>query len=426
MHYREALTSSETDAAAKARAYVQRRGLSVETLRRYGCGYAPPGEWLQDTGPNGEKHRAPAGRIVTPHTVPTGNPESGDSERPVELVNLYGREASGDAPRWRKHRHLSGPKGLFNARAIIDGDGPLVVCESSLDALSFIEAGHARTVAVHGKSGLPWTALRGRVETIVIALDEDATEEAKELADGATLRGGYETHTLHDEDAYSGHGDPNAALQAGALDLTYIRELVGNSENDPMRSGDDFENDPMNAPAEGPESSVDAPVGEATPTSTHPESADGAARGTVAGEGCADDLIPYWHGAAVGYLGRWIWTRPRAPIGRVDDTLHADRELHTWIAGELQRGPEAARNAKRLESVLWKLYVAFSEHGPGGPPPPGTPVRAPFRHHESEGVVRESYFDPRRRTYRVAVQPRGGMPMDTRYFDRSELETSQT
>jgi hypothetical protein len=374
VRYREALKSSEP-----ARTYVRARGLSVDTLYEYGCGYAAPGEWLEDDTP----------RIVTPHTTPDGR-----------LVNLYGREVASDAPQWRKHRHLPGRKALFNGPAISDGSGPLVICESSLDALSIIEAGHPRAVAVHGKTGLPWDALRGNVETIVFALDGDATADAEGAAREAVLRG-YEAFVF---ESYGDANDPNEALQAGTLDVAPIRELGGDFENNPMQQGGNAETNPMHEAGGGPETAADGDASGASP----------------------DDLPAYWNGRAIGHLGRWIWTRRRVPIGRVDDTLHADRELHAWIADELQRGPEKARDPERLETVLWKLYVAFSEHGPGAPPTAGTPVQAPFDRHGSEGAVRESYFDPRRRTYRVAVQPRDGMPMDTRYFDRSELETSQT
>lgn len=393
VRYRAALMESD-----RARAYVQSRGLSVDTLHRYGCGYAAPGEWLQDTGPNGSKHRAPAGRIVTPHTTPDGR-----------LVNLYGREASSDAPRWRKHRHLDGPKGVFNAGAIPDGSGPLVVCESSLDALSFIEAGHARTVAVHGKTGLPWKALRGNVGAVVIALDEDAETEAVDTAREAVLRG-YEAH-LMPPDAYGGHGDPNAALQEGALDVSYVKGLTGGAsqseggahakENTPPEDAaetplKDGGEDSGSVPKLPPEARIRA---RERPEEWHPSA--------------PEDLIPYWGGNDIGVLGEWLWTHPE-PIP--DGPLHCERGFHVdfvlkkWIVQTLEDGPDRTeeKNVKRLRRVLLRLYAAFSEEGHGPPPKPGTPVEAPLKGRwGTTGTVRESYFDERRLCFRVAVQADG-------------------
>lgn len=315
--YREALKRSE-----KARAYVEGRGLSVETLHRYGCGFAPAGEWIgSDNAP----------RLVTPHTTAPG--DDGRSR----LVNLSGRFL-GECEPGKRHRHIGGnPTALFNASAIVEGSGPLVICEGPLDALSFIEAGHSRAVALHNTAGVPWTALRGNAETLVFAFDADdtGTEDAIERAREAVLRG-YEAHVLPDgEGTYGGHSDPNEALQTGELSLDYLQEMGGKTAD----SGD-YKNNPMK---------------------------DGENAVTAA------DLVPYWNGADIGRLGRWLWERKGVPEGDVGAGLYADRGLHKWIAETLQAGPHGTtkQDQIRLRWVLWRLYAA---HGPEDVPPRQIPV----------------------------------------------------
>ena len=73
--------------------------------------------------------------MVFPHTTPDGR-----------LVNLYGR-AVGTAeqvPKAKRHDHLPGAKGYFNAAALQAGAGPLWVCEGAFDALALLAAGVSR------------------------------------------------------------------------------------------------------------------------------------------------------------------------------------------------------------------------------------------------------------------------------------------
>jgi len=426
--YRAALSESDTPAAKAARAYVEGRGLSVELLHGYGCGYAEPGAWPQD---GSRHHRAPQGRIVTPHTSPAG-----------QLVNLYGR-AVGTVERRLKHRHLPGGKALFNARAIPEGVGPLVVCEASLDALSFIRAGHARTVAVHGKDGLPWEALRGVVEVVVFALDEDAREQAKEQAREAVLRG-YVAHVLPLE-AYGGHKDPNQALQDGALSIDYLRALQPTSEDATAEQA------PGDSPTEDPEAKAPAPE---TGRATRSHQAGATARGDTAAHttgqrdpvtwariqtrenpdqwtiGTPDDLPAYWGHSDTGYLAMWLWTYQAIPPGPVhcERRLHVDRELLTWIRDTVEHGPDTCDpdTRDRLDAVLWRLWAAYSDERDGPPPAPGTACTAPFPSPLApEGAVLGSYFCLDRKAYRVAVAPDSGLPDDAQYFDLGQLSVAK-
>jgi DNA primase len=82
--------------------------------------------------------------MAFPHTTPDGR-----------LVNLYGR-AVGTAeqvPKAKRHDHLPGVKGYFNAPALQAGAGPLWVCEGPFDALALLAAGVSRVVAIFGVQG---------------------------------------------------------------------------------------------------------------------------------------------------------------------------------------------------------------------------------------------------------------------------------
>jgi len=354
VRYRKALKSSE-----KARAYVEGRGLSVEALLAYGCGFAPAGEWIgSDNAP----------RLVTPHTTAL-EANSPDGGRPREsqipkLVNLSGRYL-GKCPAGKRHRHIGGnPTALFNASAIAEGSGPLVICEGPMDALSFIEVGHERTIATHGKKGPPWKALSDNVSTVAFAFDrddEDAKEKAVEYALDAK-RLNYEAHVLHDEPTYARHGDPNEALQAGELTLDYLREEVAAGTNG-------SENNPCSPAAEAPEKPPDErdPEADQSPT-TEPTAEDGANEGHTAA-----DLVPYWNGGDIGHLGRWLWERGGVPDGDVGAGLYADRALHKWVAEKLQAGPDGTskQDRIRLRWVLWRLYAA---HGPEEVPARQIPI----------------------------------------------------
>jgi hypothetical protein len=363
LDYRKCLRESD-----RARAYIEGRGLPVETLHRSGCGYAAPGEWIgNDDAP----------RLVTPHTTASGG----------RLVNLSGRYL-GDCDSDQRHRHIGGnPTALFNASAIAEGSGPLVLCEGPLDALSFIEAGWKRTMALHNTGGVPWGALRGAVETLVFAFDRDetGTEDAVERCREALLRG-YRAHTLHDEPAYAGHGDPNEALQAGELGLDYLKEIEAEPEE-----------------AAVPGSAVTAGDSRGLEVGQSPGSEQCGAGAEGDGYEPAD-LMDYWHGDDIGYLGQWLWERKGVPDGDVGGGVYADRELHKWVKETLEAGPHGTTEGerKRLRWVLWRLYAA---RGPEEVPEVQIPDPP-----ESEGAAPETanLWDERSRDpYRSGRLPSG-------------------
>ena len=186
---------------SRGAAYLQQRSIPLALAQQLGVGYAAPGRWL---------HAARdwrGGRVVFPHTASDGR-----------LVNIYGR-AVGTAeqvPKAKRHDHLPGAKGFFNAAALQAGAGPLWICEGAFDALALLAAGVPRVVAIFGVQGWRWEWVR-EVRELVFALDADAAgqQQWRQLARQAALRGkrvaGLEPA------AYEGHKDVSEAWATGVL-----------------------------------------------------------------------------------------------------------------------------------------------------------------------------------------------------------------
>ncbi|HLQ33865.1 MAG TPA: toprim domain-containing protein, partial [Chloroflexota bacterium] len=156
-------------------AYLQQRGIPLALAQQCGVGYAAPGTWP----PAARDWRG--GRVVFPHTTPEGC-----------LVNLYGRAVgtAAQVPKTKRHDHLPGEKGYFNAVALQAGPGALWVCEGAFDALALLAAGVPRVVAIFGVQGWRWDWVR-EVRELVFALDADAAgqQQWRALARQAALRG---------------------------------------------------------------------------------------------------------------------------------------------------------------------------------------------------------------------------------------------
>jgi hypothetical protein len=186
---------------SRGAAYLRQRGIPLALGQRLGVGYAALGTW---------PHKARdwhGGRVVFPHTTPDGR-----------LVNLYGRAVgtAEEVPKAKRHDHLPGEKGYFNAAALQAGNGPLFVCEGAFDALSLLAAGVPRVAAIFGVHGWRWEWVRYARE-LVFALDADATgqQQWRALARAAALRG--KRVAVLEPAAYGGHKDVNEAWMAGVL-----------------------------------------------------------------------------------------------------------------------------------------------------------------------------------------------------------------
>ena len=149
-------------------------GIPLALAQQHGVGYAGPGTWPHAT------RDWRGGRVVFPHTTPDGR-----------LVNLYGRAVGPEAqvPKAKRHDHLPGAKGYFNATALQAGIEPLWVCEGAFDALALLAAGVPRVVAIFGVQGWRWDWVR-EVRALVFALDADAAgqQQWRQLARQAALR----------------------------------------------------------------------------------------------------------------------------------------------------------------------------------------------------------------------------------------------
>jgi hypothetical protein len=182
-------------------AYLQQRGIPLALAQQHGVGYAAPGTW-----PHAARDWR-GGRVVFPHTMPDGR-----------LVNLYGRAVgtAEEVPKARRHDHLPGRKGYFNAAALHAGTAPLWVCEGAFDALALLAAGIPRVVAIYGVQGWCWPWARD-VCALVFALDADAAGEQQwqALARQAALRG--KRVAVLPVAAYGGYKDVNEAWAAGVL-----------------------------------------------------------------------------------------------------------------------------------------------------------------------------------------------------------------
>jgi len=81
------------------------------SLQQRGVGSGAPGRWPHPA------REWRDGRVVFPHTTPDGR-----------VVNLYGRAVCTEeqVPKAKRHDHLPGAKGYFNATALQAGAGPAV------------------------------------------------------------------------------------------------------------------------------------------------------------------------------------------------------------------------------------------------------------------------------------------------------------
>jgi DNA primase len=188
-------------AASPGAAYLQQRGIPLALAQQHGVGYAAPGTW-----PHAARDWR-GGRVVFPHTMPDGR-----------LVNLYGRAvgAAEEVPKAKRHDHLPGVKGYFNAAALQADAGPLWVCEGAFDALALLAAGISCVVAIFGVQGWRWEWAR-EVRELVFALDADPAgqQQWRQLARQAALRG--KQVAVLPVAAYGGCKDVSDAWVTGVL-----------------------------------------------------------------------------------------------------------------------------------------------------------------------------------------------------------------
>ena len=229
--YHQAFLLSE-----KARDYAAARGLTKpDLLSALPIGYADGS--LLDTAPEGsetwEALRALGVVTATGRELLSGCLVVPLRDLSGTVVSLYGRRVevpveTGGGPDRPRHFYLPGPRrGLVNASCLATTD-ELILTESVIDALSFLEAGLPNAVPLYGTSG--WTpdhdALleRHRIRSVLLALDADEAgrKAAEALSRTLTSRG------LRVIDVLLPAKDPNALLVAEGPDgfRTTWRRLV--------------------------------------------------------------------------------------------------------------------------------------------------------------------------------------------------------
>jgi len=204
--YRECAANIEDPAAL---AYLQTRGISVETAARFNLGYDPA--WISPTGmktlqEQGKTWRpAPTPRIIVPVTS-----------------NCYIARATdpGDTPP-KMHETGGGSMGMFNMQALHSGADVVFICEGVFDALAVIECG-GQAVALNSTAMSEHFLQELEAEPTAAALavfldnDESGREAAHKIGQG--LERMKVQHVL--ADIPGGHHDPNEALQTDRAAFT--------------------------------------------------------------------------------------------------------------------------------------------------------------------------------------------------------------
>jgi DNA primase catalytic core len=158
------------------------RGLSLDVIKRFRLGYAPKSPALSSRMPattrdqlrvrlqqlgvireTGREHMA--GRVVVPFVDEVG-----------DIVGMYGRRTNATATEQSpKHLYMPGPhRGILNLDHL---GGEVILCESAVDALTFLSHGFTSVTAAFGCEGFTDEMLgafktRG-VRRVVVAYDHD-------------------------------------------------------------------------------------------------------------------------------------------------------------------------------------------------------------------------------------------------------------
>lgn len=182
-----------------AREYLERRGLSPLTVRRFGIGYAPDGwdnlskhltakgftpketeaAFLCRTGKNGGLYDVFRNRVVFP-LIDTGGDVLGFSARRLNEDDDRKYVNTSDTPAFKKSKFVFG---MNIAKS--SGEDTLIMCEGCMDAVALHQAGFANAVATLGTA---ITAEQARLiaryaKTVYLSYDSDNAGK------NATLKG---------------------------------------------------------------------------------------------------------------------------------------------------------------------------------------------------------------------------------------------
>ena len=194
-YYRECRPRISDPAAA---AYLQRRGISLETAAAYWIGYDPAADPANAPGATGDAHR--------PHPVPR-------LIIPTSGGHYIGRRIDGGKG-FEKMNPKDSTPAIFNERALYAQDAQEVfVTEGVFDALSVIEAGAAAislNSAANADALIKQLERRRTAATLILCLDNDKRgQQATE-----TIRAGLQRLNIGfiTADICGEYKDPNEAL----------------------------------------------------------------------------------------------------------------------------------------------------------------------------------------------------------------------
>lgn len=256
-HYHRTLCETKL-----AQDYLARRGFTdFDILRALKVGYADGSllravpragelrEALRSLGVITDKDRELLGGCIV---VPIPDPVSG------AWVNLYGRGVKVD-----RHCYLPRPMGGVPNFQAARAAGEVVLAESILDALSFLQAGITTTLPLFGTNGFTADLFdllkRERVKGVILALDNDepgrkATAALKEKLTAAGIA--VRVATLPD-----GIKDPNELLVSRNGDAgEAFRKLVDEAEPRPAAAPVPAAAEPEPPPASAPAPAAPAPA----------------------------------------------------------------------------------------------------------------------------------------------------------------------
>ncbi len=184
-----------------ALAYLQSRGLGApELIQRFQIGFADRSLGLRLPLKQNKQGAAIRARLAglgvyrkkTGHehlngcvVVPVLDPET---RQPAQL---YGRRIDPKAPKDKRHLYLARPQlGIFNPDALKQRE--IILCESILDALTFIAHGMEATTCTFGSGNLPAHLLEAiqqtGVESVRLAFDADQSGEAASTKAASALQ----------------------------------------------------------------------------------------------------------------------------------------------------------------------------------------------------------------------------------------------
>lgn len=206
-YYSECARRIESPAAV---AYLEKRGLSLETVKPFFIGFDPAADPAGNPGGMNGYSAHPCPRLIIP----------------TSAGHYIGRSVDPSTPaQYQKLNVKGGTPGIFNNAGLYDdaaqAGGLVFVVEGAIDALSVIEAG-AQAIALNSISNadklIKQLEEKPTAATLIISLDSETDEKKREKVEKAaqTLRDGFTrlniTHTTADINA--GQKDPNAALTA--------------------------------------------------------------------------------------------------------------------------------------------------------------------------------------------------------------------